>query len=101
MLADALEQMGITSTGTVLSNKQGLLVESKRKQKISKGTTESYRCTYMMALAWQDKSHITMFVCQTRPENPALCPDECFKNILPNRYSLIIVLHLSHIHTIV
>ena len=55
LLADALEQMGITITGTVLSNKQGLPVEIKTKQKMSKGTTESYRCAYMMALAWQDK----------------------------------------------
>ena len=43
--------MGITVTGTVLSKKRGLPVEIKTKQKMPKGTTESYRCGNMMALA--------------------------------------------------
>ena len=60
LLADALQQMVITLTGTVLSNKRGLPVEIKTKQKIPKGTTESYRCRNMMALAWQDKRKILM-----------------------------------------
>ena len=55
LLADALEQMEITVIGTVLSNKQGLPVEFKRQQKRSKDSTESYRCSNMMALEWQDK----------------------------------------------
>ena len=57
LLVDAL---GITLTGTVLSNKQGLPVEIKTKQEIPKGTTESYTCGNMMALAWQDKRKILM-----------------------------------------
>ena len=83
LLADALKQMGITVTGTVLSNKRELPVEN---------------C--VVCSDRSEERRLTLLVCQTCPENPALCPDKYF-NIIPNRYLSIIVLYLSHIHMII
>ena len=65
-LAVELQRVGITLTGTIQSNKRGLPMELKqkpktpKKQKMPKGSVESYRSGSIMALAWQDKRMILM-----------------------------------------
>ena len=60
ILADSPQQMNITLTGTIMSNKRGLPLQLKTKNKMSKGSIESYRCEDMMALSWMDKRKLLM-----------------------------------------
>ena len=60
ILADSLQQMNITLTGTIMSNKRGLPLQLKTKNKMSKGSIEIYRCEDMMALSWMDKRKLLM-----------------------------------------
>ena len=59
ILADSLQQMNITLTGTVMSNKRGVPLQLKTKNKTSKGSIESYRCEDMMASSWMEKKKVT------------------------------------------
>ena len=45
---------------SILSNRCGLPEQFKEKHKMDTGSTESYRCGDMMALAWRDKQIIYM-----------------------------------------
>ena len=58
--ADRLQKCGLTLTGTIMSNRRGLPEQFKGKHKMDIGSTESYRCGDMMALAWRDKQIIYM-----------------------------------------
>ena len=58
--ADRLQKCGLTLTGTIMSNRCGLPEQFKGKHKMDIGSTESYRCGDMMALAWRDKRIIYM-----------------------------------------
>ena len=60
ILADSLQQMNITLTGTIMSNKRELPLQLKTKNKMSKGSIEIYRCEDMMALSWMDKRKLLM-----------------------------------------
>ena len=59
-LADRLQKCGLTLTGTIIRNKHGLPEQFKGKHKMDISSTESYKCRYMMALAWRDKWIIYM-----------------------------------------
>ena len=57
-LAEELDKIGITLTGTLMSNKRGLPKQIKRNKK-RKGSFESYRYKKMMVFSWTDKHNIT------------------------------------------
>ena len=58
-LAEELDKVGITLTGTLMSNKCGLPSGLKGKQKKACGSFESKRCKKMMVFSWTDKRTIT------------------------------------------
>ena len=60
LLADELTKIGITPTGTVMSNKKGLPTEVKSKNKMIRGTTNSYKCKNMTLIEWMDKRKILL-----------------------------------------
>ncbi len=60
ILADELEKVGITLTGTVQINRKGLPQEMTAKGKQPKGTVEAWRSGSKMALSWVDKKKVFM-----------------------------------------
>ena len=59
-LADELDEIGFTVTGTILANKKGLPKVLKEKSKQKRGTVKAFRSGKKMALAWTDKRKIIM-----------------------------------------
>ena len=64
--ADRLQKCDLTLTGTIMSNRRGLPEQFKGKHKMDIGSTESYRCGDMMALAWRDKRNHLYAIHQTQ-----------------------------------
>ena len=60
VLADNLDPLGITITGTVMANRRGLPKTLKKKDKVARGTIQSFRDGNKMALSWMDKRKILM-----------------------------------------
>ena len=69
-LADELTALGITLTGTVMSNKKGLPQEVRQKIKQRKGDVRSYRIDNKMVLSWTDKRDV--FMLSTKHSNEML-----------------------------
>ena len=59
-LADELTKLGITLTGTIMSNKKGLPLKVKQKIKQKKGDVSSFRYDKKMVVSWTDKRNIFM-----------------------------------------
>ena len=59
-LADELDRIGFTVTGTIIANKKGLPKALKEKTKLKKGTVKAYRSGKKMVLSWTDKRKIIM-----------------------------------------
>ena len=60
VLADKLDPLGITITGTVMANKRGLPKTFFFKDKVARGTVQSCRDGNKMTLSWMDKRKILM-----------------------------------------
>ena len=60
LLSTELSKVGITVTGTVQANRQGLPKEVTVKQKESRDTVRAARCRKMVALSWLDKRKVLM-----------------------------------------
>ena len=61
-LSVALREMGVMLTGTVRTNRRGMLlaVKAPGKPKLKKGETKAYRAGETMVLQWQDKRLVTL-----------------------------------------
>ena len=60
ILAENLTKIGISCTGTVMSNKKALPKDVKNKTKMAKGDCISYKCNNMTVTEWMDKRKIVM-----------------------------------------
>ena len=60
LLATELSKVGITVTGTVMSNRKGLPQDITRKTKEPVGTVRAARSGQMLVLSWMDKRKVLM-----------------------------------------
>ena len=60
LLATELSKVGITVTGTVMSNRKGLPQDITRKMKEPVGTVRAARSGQMLVLSWMDKRKVLM-----------------------------------------